>query len=841
MKKVLIIILIIIFTSTVNSWCWDDQDSHPRITEYTATKFFDSDLLKEDLVEEGVTHRALDWLREGSRLEDQSNFFGIPTRSLNHFHNPTKPVEQAGLNDLFSGMSSILWAQNRTAQSGKTGGDWSWQMVRDHQYNYLTSTSKADEDANLARLLKGLGYQMHLIQDMSQPNHVRNDTHIADGSGKKTKNGFEIWAKKNPNRVNALLSMNDAQQIIGSVSVDLSKTFANYTTMAPVARLSDTRDNLQINTSVTPNIPYITPSVSFSQGLAEYTNANFFSEDTFFAAERYSVSDKHYFPYPQKAETDLQKFINKELPTIPIFDINKTYQTFAISKKTTSGEVLNCLVKPDWNTADIYRIAGEGEFFYGSFIQDEVCFEEQAGKLLPRAVGYSKAMLDYFFRGELTVTVPTDTPPTSSRIRLKVRNSTSSGELMTDGSIDLMVIYRQYKKDSPAASGNLIPDGDYQFRKYTLSGCPEDNPRCKSIDTVDNLFDFDLSGNPLPPLARDISLVVVYRGKLGTEPDSVVFEELPLDGVAGDIQLALPARGVYASTSDSIISGSFDDFALAARNTSNTTTSGPGTTELLVIYRQASSDPFQSQPVDSSENIKYVSATINTPQGISSSTSTELPYSLSSVQIPIMATDVYVYLIHTAQDGSVTHGYFDISEPTPIDVFNNADKVCINNQWYNAGSPEAIALVDSNKDGIADLADVYAHNIANIFAKISSVSAATLASTNNYTFQAPDVLIGGNLRRLGFVLTDYSFKYSFKEDWLDTDTHDPWIAYEPATNYPGTAVKNQTYPDGTYHYPGMYNMRGNKMWWGGGLVWENDVYPEGQSADASCSWEALSH
>jgi len=32
-----------------------------------------------------------------------------------------------------------------------------------------------------------------------------------------------------------------------------------------------------------------------------------------------------------------------------------------------------------------------------------------------------------------------------------------------------------------------------------------------------------------------------------------------------------------------------------------------------------------------------------------------------------------------------------------------------------------------------------------------------------------------DMKRLGYVLTDDSFKYSLLEDWFDVDPADPWI------------------------------------------------------------------
>ena len=170
---------------SVNAFGWDNEKIHPLITKYAADRFFDLDFLQKELVLDAETLTVEKWLQEGSKREDAgtaSQFALGIARSLNHFHSPTttnptkKTLETSGLSDRASGESALLWTQDGNNQALKVGGNWSWKMVRDHQYNYLTLTRGADKDANLARLLMGLGYQMHMIQDMSQPNHVRNNT-----------------------------------------------------------------------------------------------------------------------------------------------------------------------------------------------------------------------------------------------------------------------------------------------------------------------------------------------------------------------------------------------------------------------------------------------------------------------------------------------------------------------------------------------------------------------------------------------------------------------------------------------------------------------------------------
>lgn len=98
------------------------------------------------------------------------------------------------------------------------------------------------------------------------------------------------------------------------------------------------------------------------------------------------------------------------------------------------------------------------------------------------------------------------------------------------------------------------------------------------------------------------------------------------------------------------------------------------------------------------------------------------------------------------------------------------------------------------------------------------------------------MLTGGSFRRLGFILTDYTFKYNFNETWLDVSPEDPWESYPDHSNtfFSGEAVKNQTDVIGDYIYPGLYNMRSNLMWGGTGLVFVNS-----EDEDTECGWEKL--
>ena len=139
----------------------------------------------------------LAWLTRGAYWEDIQTYGTIPKplRSMDHFYTLLpKPVR--GLTDesepfvvgswLFPG--GIVNSFNWGSEKGVLGPYWgltsvgqnteTWQDARDYQLAALTSSSKAIRDENTAHMLYALGHVLHLNQDLSQPDHVRNDNHF---------------------------------------------------------------------------------------------------------------------------------------------------------------------------------------------------------------------------------------------------------------------------------------------------------------------------------------------------------------------------------------------------------------------------------------------------------------------------------------------------------------------------------------------------------------------------------------------------------------------------------------------------------------------------------------
>ncbi len=782
----------------------------------------DSSLLDKEYSYGGDSKTLLFWLEEGAKLEDAgSNFALSKARFKNHFHNPlailTPPIgtlTDGGLKDIMTGQSTLFWAQDSSNQVNYEGGDWSWNAVRDHYYHSLTETDKVKKDEFTVKTYLGLGYHMNLLQDMSQPDHVRNDAHPIDGSGFLW--GFETWArKKRPFIQQQAATATNATK----PTVDLTQPL--YDGYAPVGRLMDTRRYVADRT----------PSATTNQGLAEYTNANFFSDDTIFAA-RYATDDKHYFPYPRKQGTDIQNYFDgTKAPETVLSEDKKNVKGLWISKTGVEGEAVPHLVRVGAAADLAYAVFGEGKLFYAALGRDEITYEDYARILVPKAVGYSAALLDYFFRGKLKLIVATPEDITFRSIKVTVQNDTTD-EAMASGDVSLVIRYKALTETDLGGGKYLLnnpPEGtstsDYTYKVTTLNNVNMANSQ---------VLTFTFTDDPLPMNFSDMTMQLVYKGKLGNETDSVAVSPLTtIDGIYTDFNLSLPASGVFAKVSGDSTNASFNELRVTALSNNPGGLSG-GTISLALEYRTAVGDQFQSVLVNTEpENAAGYIIRKEEKNGVTTlaqGVPTELVFDLSSTPIPVNATDITLNLVYTDNATSKVSAVavHDISEPTPVDVYNNTDYSCLNSTWYKYDDPAAMAIVDSNNDGKADRSDIYPHTISNISFLAGPAGSTLIASPQLNNLFASGPLPPGQTLRMGYILTEYDNKFTFNETRTPLDANDNSLHISLNTNYPGRGFQN----DGDTQNM-MYNFRTYKMWSGEGVIFINTEY------NGSCTFDAL--
>ena len=656
--------------------------------------------------------RVFEWLGYGGEQEDRPGSWkdylpivGKPTRSVNHFHNPLRqPWATAGLNDTikvgsversYTGQSQVLWAQNLTQDPyGTLGGNWSWYDARGYYYSALTGKdfagnvvvhTYAEMQQYYANTFRALGQLMHLVQDASVPEHVRNQIHIAKGYEAKVEQFMKD--KKDPSVWNSFLTnpVGFDKSILDIVSKDVLAP-------RPISRIIDA--DRYDGSNPDPDTTKTLPDAGQPVGISEYTNANFLSKHTMFTDDL-DPTDRHYFPYPRGASATRWKD-----------ETNKRWYV----KKAGEGDVVNHLAAVSWkqsyveknypNLSVLWRKVGG---------LDDECYKEYASKLIPRAVGYSAGLLQYFFRGNIEITLPdsgvyaqTDSSGNGfTQVKLKVRNTTPNDEEMKAGAIELVVKYKLALED-PFQSKDVATSADFKYivvpeanHASSIPRVPQDKPKPQELV-------FDLTQTPIPLYATDVYLQVVYHGQLGK-----------------------------------MINGSF-----------------------------------------------------------------------------------------VGEYPGVAVGFKDISEPTPIDIFNDMDRICINKGWCEAGDAA------SQTYGI----DAYPHNLIDSYIRLSSMDNPQVVSDTNHNFYIQKITPGTSSRV--FILGDYAgsnISYTGsaqKINGLDTWPHIPGVLCPPGytTRSPCSDVykliKNQTDIDNGVAnriYPTFDLFRGVTTW--GGFAVENWPYP----------------
>ena len=124
---------------------------------------------------EGKTQSVIRLIEDGADFED--NFSLLLPRPIHHFYDPINDQSlQHPLLNFFGGANrSPDWALE---DAGDTPGqDYSYKNALDAFYKVLTLPTETERDLQWGRTFETLSHVIHHIQDMAQPEHVRNDLH----------------------------------------------------------------------------------------------------------------------------------------------------------------------------------------------------------------------------------------------------------------------------------------------------------------------------------------------------------------------------------------------------------------------------------------------------------------------------------------------------------------------------------------------------------------------------------------------------------------------------------------------------------------------------------------
>jgi hypothetical protein len=487
----------------------------------------------------GYFQSPIGWIKSGSRTED--NF----PRYKNHFYDPTK-TPAIGLTDRVDafGIPSATWASVRGggALPYPFPNNDSFQNARDYEFTALTKAERISRGYDLAHMLYTLGRVLHLNQDLSQPDHTRNDNHAF-------KKYIEPYGLTNYSRHPEWFQLDPAKHIQGWTAwrqAGFTKLEAFWDRNKYAGTDEQMRAALDNDASGT---------AGEKLGLAELSNGNFLGEDAVYR-EYFKGSEKHAFPFPKLRNTKDFDEWESNLPALTVVSFLKNGQSvnrISINKDKDGIPVnphsvlLYLGTKPIRNST--YSIAN-----VTTTINDPKVLDKYHAILLPKAVEYSAGILDYFFRGKLSVAV---TPNTSCGYDISIKNESGQdlygGEfrLYWDNQADTRTQI-EYPGSTTAGSFNVVwsgqvavggtvvanfrPPTGVAVKKYTLIyrgtiGSSGGQP----VDPVES----DSSGQRLSIAVKTFEPITLectggagdapdyYQQPIPVQPEWIFFKELP--------------------------------------------------------------------------------------------------------------------------------------------------------------------------------------------------------------------------------------------------------------------------------------------------------------------------
>jgi hypothetical protein len=494
-------------------------------------------------------------IRYGACYEDEEEPYA---RSLSHFYNPQSQGDGAPL-----GPNSLDWMLKRNpGNSLKTGvNHFTYMDARDSFYSALTVTNTgggaAFDDNNRKRLwgqtFQALGHIVHHLQDMASPQHVRSDYHC-----NSLRDCRDSWASSILYRPSAYETHLESPQRIVFI-----KQLAQLGNSPILFGLPREFWNVRTDNNLTTANP--TQPMLATEGIAAYTSTNFTSAGKDFFATNSLAGNVSYLPATGLAFPKPSGVWNN----VKLTDLFASQPAVATQVVNTlcAGDANNCTMQFMGTEQDPSARTSSASFFSqellrpsntysgkGVFQQNFFTFDDAARKLIPTAVEYSAGLINYFFRGEMEISLPdegvygiVDHAVEKEKgvhgyrlIKMKVKNvtpdiSSTRGTIaqhMSAGQFVAVAKFRRntcYTPDLMGQIGIVGPAGSETTNSPAtcrsavdeiVVSNPEPNVTGLSAGApaVTMAFDFP---NPIPIEATDLFLQVVFKGKLGEEMDAV--------------------------------------------------------------------------------------------------------------------------------------------------------------------------------------------------------------------------------------------------------------------------------------------------------------------------------
>ena len=436
----------------------------------------------------------MNMIRMGAFCEDVTIGGLEQARFAFHFYDPAHGGAGAST-PLGSFSSSLTWGLEAAPIATQ---EFSYVDLKAYLLNALTAGSQAEREHNFALTFRALGHVLHLVQDLAQPQHTRDDSH-------------------------------------GWMSA-----YEHYTDLdIPLFRV---RTNLPMSGYAPPDIalPDQLWHTSEGKGLADYSNRGFVSAGTNFSSDGVIQPNRNFaLPNGVGAQLVRRQVTDSDLLGPVSASQPLTGEMWFVSTPVPDGLGNSSTRNERSSTLSLFDSDLQHRGLGMRLSLNRFNFDAAHALLIPRAVAYSTALVDYLFRGELEIGLPEEgvfsvtdhqpdacgTPCGFRKVKLTVRNSTSSGETMATGTLVLVAKYHLNNCYRPDLSGE---DGGTGFtgracrssEDYISVAVPQLVSGIGSASAQNFEFAFPLD-KPIPINASDLVLQLVFTGQLGEEKDAI--------------------------------------------------------------------------------------------------------------------------------------------------------------------------------------------------------------------------------------------------------------------------------------------------------------------------------
>jgi hypothetical protein len=507
------------------------------------------------------------------------------TRPLNHFLDPQHVDPRGDGLPLLTSVSAAEWAlqDHPTDWPADESGDpqhYSYKDAERYFWNALTSQQLKDAsgDSDVRRQNWGLLYQslgqiIHLLQDMASPQHTRNEMH-------HDKIEFQSISQRSRYESRALAT--SVRSWIQACLVVPSATGCNYNPPFPISAVYP-----QFAASFqTPRSFWESASMT---GLAQVTSRSFPSNlRNFIEDSKGHFAPAAGYPYPSPSgskDVSLTELTDGSPDGLPTFiatvcaggckikmvgaKIADPLSATAFYNDRASSESIFDQDLENFNQQVVVQDPLTGANYdtrtFSTLTVNRFNIDRAYSLLIPRAVSYSAGLLNFFFRGEMSITPPASgvysvvdasnfspANPTDisngyrgfKSIRLTLANTTPSpagaaAQRMTNGKLWAILKFQRnncYTDDLDGLGTQLKPLSD------CLNGVEEivvsdpidragigrvvvPQPSIEKPDGEELEFRFP---RELPINAWNVLLQVVFRGTLGPEENKIAVSTIDI-------------------------------------------------------------------------------------------------------------------------------------------------------------------------------------------------------------------------------------------------------------------------------------------------------------------------